>query len=146
MRIAPKALLARFALACALAIASISFLGAIRGQRRSWGAALPRNAPVLAWRLGTPEVERLRLCLDAARGLVPRGAFVGFASPDGPLDSAFFRRLWAAYLAPDLNLLSDADAHAYTRLIIACGEKLDRPGVSLLRPLPEGGLYRIGPP
>jgi hypothetical protein len=133
-------------LAGTLALASISFLGAIRGGRRACAVVLPPNAPVLAWRPEMPEVERLRRCLDAAHGALARGAVVGFASPEGPPGSAFFRRLWAAYLAPDLNLLSEGDAQAHARWIIACGEKLDRPGVSLVRALPAGGLYRIGPP
>ena len=63
-----------------------------------------------------------------------------------PLDAALFRRLWAAYLEPDLNLLGEADAHAYTHYVLAYGVRIDRPGLSLVRSLPGGGLYRIGPP
>jgi hypothetical protein len=138
-------MLARLALSAALACAAIGFLGEIRAQARSC-AAPPPDAPVLAWRPGTPPVERLRRFLDEARRFLPHGAVLGFASPGGPADAAFFRRLWAAYLAPELNLLDEADAPAHTHYILAYGVRIDRPGVSLVRPLPGGGLYRIGRP
>lgn len=146
MQVSPAAILARLILSGTLTFATIGFLAELRAQQRFCAATLPQNAPVLAWRLGTPPVERLRSFLDDAHRLLPHGAIVGFASPEGPLDAAFFRRLWAAYLVPDLNLLSEADAHAYTHYILAYGVRIDRPGVSLVRPLPGGGLYRIGPP
>jgi len=145
MPLSPGPILARLALSAALACATIGFLGEVREQAHSC-AAPPLDAPVLAWRLGTPPVERLRRFLDEAHGVLPHGAVLGFASADGPVGAAFFRRLWAAYLAPDLNLLGEADAHAHTHYILAYGVRIDRPGVSLVRPLPGGGLYRIGRP
>jgi hypothetical protein len=146
MPLSPGPILARLALSTTLALATIGFLGEVRTQARSCAAAPPLDAPVLAWRLGTPPVERLRRFLDEAHRVLPHGAVLGFASPEGPLDAAFFRRLWAAYLEPDLNLLGEADAHAYTHYILAYGVPIDRPGLSLVRQLPGGGLYRIGPP
>lgn len=146
MQTAPAPVLVRLLLSGALALATIGFLAELRVQGSSCAAAPPQNAPVLSWRLGTPPVERLRRFLGDAHRLLPHGAIVGFASPEGPLDAALFRRLWAAYLVPDLNLLSEADAHAYTHYILAYEVRVDRPGVSLVRPLPGGGLYRIGPP
>ncbi len=101
---------------------------------------------MLSWRLGIPAVERLRHFLGLARGLLSPGATVGFVSPDEQRGDSFFRRLWAAYLAPDLNFLNAADAPAYTHYMIAYGVRIDRPGVSLAWSLPGGGLYRIGPP
>jgi len=146
MQISSSVILARLLLSAALALATLGFLGEVRRQESSCMAALPESAPVLAWRLGTPPVERLRSFLEDAHRLLPHGAIVGFASPEGPVDAAFFRRLWAAYLAPDLNLLSQAEAHSYTHYILAYGIRIDRPGLSLVRPLPGGGLYRIGRP
>src|ERR1700680_3573136 len=145
MPLSPAPILARLALSAALACATIGFLGEVREQARSC-AAPPLDAPVLAWRLGTPPVERLRRFLDEAHRFLPHGAVLGFASPGGPVGEAFFRRLWAAYLAPDLNLPGESDAHAYTHYILAYGVRIDGPGVSLVRPLPGGGLYRIGRP
>jgi hypothetical protein len=145
MPLSPGPILARLALGAALAGAAVGFLGEVRAQARSC-AAPPPDAPVLAWRPGTPPVESLRRFLDEARRFVPHGAVLGFASPAGPVDAAFFRRLWAAYLAPDLNLLGEADAPAHTHYILAYGVRIDRPGVSLVRPLPGGGLYWIGRP
>jgi hypothetical protein len=146
MPLSPGPILARLALSATLAFAAIGFLGEVRVQESSCSAVSPVDAPVLAWRLGTPPVERLRRFLDEAHRSLPHGAVLGFASPEGPLDAALFRRLWAAYLEPDLNLLGEADAHAYTRYILAYGVRIDRPGLSLVRSLPGGGLYRIGPP
>ncbi len=146
MQISRAAILSRLVLTGTLVFATIAFLGEAWRQERACPAVSPPDAPVLAWRLGTPPVERLRGFLDAAHRLLPRGALVGFASPEGPDGAAFIRRLWAAYLAPDLNILDAADAHAYTRYVLAYGVRLDRAGVSLVRPLPGGGLYRLGPP
>jgi hypothetical protein len=146
MRISRAAVLSRLVLTGTLAFATIAFLGEVWRQESSCPALSPPDAPVLAWRLGTPPVERLRSFLDAAHRHLPHGALVGFASPEGAGGAAFIRRLWAAYLAPDLNILDAADAHAYTHYVLAYGVRIDRPGVSLVRPLPGGGLYRLGPP
>lgn len=146
MEISPASILARMFLSGTLAVAAISFLGAVRGQRRACSATPPPDAPVLAWRLRTPEVERLRGFLDDARRVLPHGAAVGFASADGPLEAALIRRFWAAYLAPDLNLRNEDAADIRPHDVLAYGVRLDRPGVSLVRPLQGGGLYRIGPP
>lgn len=146
MGISPAPILARVVLSGALAFATIAFLGAVRGQLRYCSAAPPPNAPVLSWRMHTPQVERLRGFLDDARRVLPHGAFVGFASAEGPLQAALIRRFWAAYLAPDLNLLNEDEVDVHTHYILAYGVRLDRPGVSLVRPLQGGGLYRIGPP
>jgi hypothetical protein len=146
MRFLPVPILARSVLGVTLAVATIGFVGEVRVQWRSCRADPPQNAPVLAWRLGTPPVEHLRRFLDDAHELLPPGAVVAFASPEGPFDAASYRQLWAAYLEPDLNLQRDVEPHAYTHYILAYGFRIDRPGVTLVRPLPGGGLYRIGPP
>jgi hypothetical protein len=144
MRISWVAILARSLLGAVLVSAAVGFFGEVWTQERSCEAVPSPNVPVLAWRLGTPPVEALRHFLGAARALLPRGAVVGFTSPEGPIDAAFFRRLWAAYLEPDLNVVDDADRHAH--YILAYGLRIDRPGVHFIHPLPGGGLYQIGRP
>jgi hypothetical protein len=138
---------ARSLLGAALAWAAIGFGDEVRAHARACSAAAPQQAPALEWRFGTPPVERLRALLDAAHRLLPPGALVGFAPAPGCRDEeAFFQRLWAAYLAPDLNVVGEDQAHAYTRYLIAGGALRDRPETRLLLPLPGGALYRIGPP
>lgn len=136
MRISPVAILARLLLVAGLVFAAVGFLGEVWTQERSCEAVQSPNVPVLAWRLGTPPVEGLRHSLDDARALLPRGAVVGFTSPAGPINAPFFRRLWAAYLEPDLNIVDSTDAHA--QYIIAYGLRIDRRGAYLLHPLPGG--------
>src|SRR5258708_1266407 len=143
MQRSPAAIVARVLLSAALAVAAVGFVGELRVQESSCTAAPPDGAPVLAWRLGTPPVERLRSFLDDAHRLLPRGAIVGFASREGPVDAPFFRRLWAAYLQPDLNWVSDADAKPYTHYVLAYEVRLDRPGMSLVQPLAGGCHLRI---
>jgi hypothetical protein len=131
----------------AVAWAAAAFLGEVWRQQKGCAAPPAETAPVVAWRLGTPPVERLRHFLDAARETLPSGTVAAFASPDGPFNAPFFRRMWAAYLAPELNLPGAADAASpYPDYILAYGVRVDRPGASLVRPLPGGALYRTGPP
>lgn len=129
-----------------MAYAAAAFVGEVWTREKACAAPPSESAPVLAWRLGTPPVDRLRRFLDAARGLLPSGTVAGFASPAGPVEAPFFRRMWAAYLEPELNLPGDTDASQQARYILAYGIRIDRPGVSPIQPLPGGTLYRIGPP
>src|SRR5579864_3046929 len=136
--------LLRLLAACVLALAALALVQAVRDERRECAAARDEHTLVVAWKLGTPAVERFRSCLDGAHQLLAPGALVALATPAGPMEAAFFRRLWAAYLVPDLNWLDDAEAHTYTHYEVACGEHLAGPRFTLLRELPDGALYWIG--
>jgi hypothetical protein len=108
-------------------------------------AVPPTSAPVVSWRLGSRPAERLRRCLDEARGLLPADAVVTFVSPPGPLQADFFRSRWAAYLLPDLDVVTPADGPTGSRFLIAFQMGADRPGLTLIRELPGlCGLYSLG--
>jgi hypothetical protein len=107
-----------------------------------------RHIPPVAWRFGMPPVARLQRCLPAVESLVPPDSLVIFASPPGPMGAEFFRRRWAAYLAPRLNVLAldDRQAPELASYLITFGGLGGLPPglrLELVRRLPTCGLYRI---
>jgi hypothetical protein len=100
---------------------------------------------VVSWRIGSRPAERLRRCLDEAHGLLPRGSIVTFVSPPGALQADFFRSRWAAYLLPDLDVVTPADGPVGSRFLIAFQMRVERLGVTLIHDLPGlCGLYGLG--
>ena len=94
-----------------------------------------------------PQVVRFRRFVDAARPLLPAGSRVVFTSPDDGAGQQFFRRCWAAYLLPEVDVipLSDPAAQDRGQFLLAYGERIDHPRLELVRRLPGGWLHRVRP-
>jgi hypothetical protein len=104
-------------------------------------------AGVIGWREGMPQVVRFRRFAEAARPLLPAGSRVVFTSPDDGAGQQFFRRCWAAYLLPEVDVLplSDPAAQDLGQFLLAYGERIDHPRLELVRRLPGGWLHRVRP-
>jgi hypothetical protein len=109
------------------------------------------NRPPCAWRLGMAPAERLRRCLSGVEGWLPPDTVVVFVSPSGSCGAEFFRWRWAAYLLPDLDVVSPDDIagrKAASYLIAYRTEPAPPPGayLVLVRQLDGGRLFRIHRP
>jgi hypothetical protein len=131
-------------LGLALAWAAFALLAEVQGAAASYDLRQRAHPSAISWHFGIPQVERLELCLDAARPLLPVGGRVAFASrPDG---DAFFRHRWAAYLLPEIDLLPwDDPAGKSAPLLLSYSYPVDDPRLELLRRLPAGFLYKVKP-
>jgi hypothetical protein len=136
--------LLRVALCAAVAWAANGFVRLVIAEHRQC-AGPPVAAGALAWRLGSPEAERLASFLAEAKADLPAGEAVGFTAAGGQ-GEATLCRLWAAYLEPDLDFVALPNAAAFSHHILAFQERIDRPGLTLVGRFKEGFLYRIGPP
>ena len=131
-----------------LALAWTAFALLAEVQRAATGYDLRQrfHPSAISWRFGIPQVERLELCVNAARPLLPAGGRVAFASrPDG---DAFFRHRWAAYLLPEIDLLPWDDlAGKSAPLLLSYSYRIDDdPRLTLLRRLPAGFLSQVKDP
>jgi hypothetical protein len=109
------------------------------------------NRPPCVWRLGMAPAERLRRCLAGVEGRLPPDTVTVFVSPPGTCGAEFFRWRWAAYLLPDLDVVSPDDAAGRTvasHLIAYRTEPVPPPGAHLVlvRQLEGGRLFRIHRP
>jgi hypothetical protein len=127
----------------ALAWAAFALLAEVQGAAAGYDLRQRFHPSAIGWRFGIPQVERLQLCVDAARPLLPAGGRVAFASrPDG---DAFFRHRWAAYLLPEVDLVPwDDPAGKSAPLLLSYSYRIDDdPRLNLLRRLPAGFLYQV---
>jgi hypothetical protein len=140
----PRKLLLAILLGLALAWAAWALLAEVSGAVAGFDLRERARPSAIAWRFGIPQVARLTLFTDAARPLLPPGTRVAFASrPDG---DAFFRHRWAAYLLSEVDLIPwDDPAGRSARLLLSYSYRVDDPRLRLLRRLPAGFLYQVGP-
>ena len=129
------------------------------------GRAQARSG-VIGWREGMPQVVRFRSFVEEARPRGPAGRPGGgttppagarphevrrggvvFTSPDDGAGQQFFRRCWAAYLLPEVDVipLSDPAAQERGQFLLAYGERIDHPRLEMVRRLPGGWLHRVRP-
>lgn len=132
-------------LGLALAWAAFALLAEVQGAAAGYDLRQRFHPSAIGWRFGIPQVERLELCLDAARPLLSLGGRVAFASrPDG---DAFFRHRWAAYLLPEIDLIPwDDPAGKSAPLLLSYSYPIDDSRLELSHRLPAGFLYKGKPP
>jgi hypothetical protein len=132
-------------LGLALAWAAYALLAEVQGAATAYDLRQRSHPSAIGWHFGIPQVERLKLCMDAARPLLPVGSRVAFASrPDG---DAFFRHRWAAYLLPEVDLIPwDDPAGKNAPLLLSYSYRIDDdPRLKLRERLPAGFLYTVAP-
>ncbi len=137
------------AVVLALAVAWATYAACTEVGRAfaSLDARTERMAGVMGWREGAPAVVRFRRFVDAARPLLPAESRVVFTSPENSPGQQFFRSRWAAYLLPEVEIMTLADpvAPQVGQYLLSYGVELDHPRLELTRRLPGGWLYRIRP-
>jgi hypothetical protein len=149
LRSAPQPLV-RLVLVLFVGWAAVALARETGAALADWDARQVNRAPCM-WRLGMAPAERFRRCLAEVEGRVPAGSVVIFVSSPGDCGAEFFRWRWAAYLLPDLDVVTPDDLagrHLASHLIAYRTAPVPPPGARLvlLRQLEGGRLFRIQRP
>lgn len=120
------------------------FAAALEIHRTRWIVANDPWEEPSRWRIHSRHVAELREFLQEARPHLPTGQAIGVVDDPAAPEASYFRYLWAAYLAPDLELrhAGAGDPRAGVRTWLAFGPPVEDPRFEILFEAEVGRVYR----